>query len=77
MKTVRLSSETKNNLLAGLLKRTTDDYGDYEKIVKDIVADVHLRGDEAVFEYTKKFDKADIYECPICIVESEIPSIIL
>ncbi len=72
MKTVRLSSETKNNLLAGLLKRTTDDYGDYEKIVKDIVADVHLRGDEAVFEYTKKFDKADINESNIRVTDAEI-----
>ncbi|MBQ8950009.1 MAG: histidinol dehydrogenase [Eubacterium sp.] len=72
MKTVRLSSETKNNLLAGLLKRTTDDYGDYEKIVKDIVNDVHLRGDEAVFEYTKKFDKADINEGNIRVTDAEI-----
>ena len=72
MKTVKLTSETKNNLLAGLLTRTTDDYGDYEKIVKDIVNDVHHRGDEAVFEYTKKFDKADINEANVRVTDAEI-----
>ena len=25
-----------------------------------------------IAKYVEKFDKADIYECPICIVESEI-----
>jgi histidinol dehydrogenase len=72
MKIVKLTSETKNNLLSGLLKRTTDDYGDYEKTVKAIVADVHERGDEAIFEYTKKFDKAEINADNIRVTDAEI-----
>ena len=72
MKKVKLTSETKNNLLSGLLKRTTDDYGDYEKTVKEIVADVHERGDEAVFEYTRKFDKAEINADNIRVTDAEI-----
>lgn len=72
MKIVKLTNETKNNLLSGLLKRTTDDYGDYEKIVKDIVADVHERGDAAIFEYTEKFDKAHINADNIRVTEAEI-----
>lgn len=72
MKIVKLTNETKNNLLSGLLKRTTDDYGDYEKTVKEIVADVHERGDKAVFEYTKKFDKADINADNIRVTDAEI-----
>ena len=33
---------------------------DVEGIVSGIIADVRSRGDEALFEYAKKFDKADI-----------------
>ena len=72
MKKVKLTNETKNNLLAGLLKRTTDDYGDYEKTVKEIVADVHERGDAAVFEYTARFDKAEINADNIRVTDAEI-----
>ncbi len=72
MKIVKLTNETKNNLLSGLLKRTTDDYGDYEKVVKDIVADVHERGDAAIFEYTEKFDKAHINADNIRVTDAEI-----
>ena len=72
MKIVKLTNETKNNLLSGLLKRTTDDYGDYENVVKDIVADVHERGDAAIFEYTEKFDKAHINADNIRVTDAEI-----
>ncbi len=72
MKIVKLTNETKNNLLSGLLKRTTDDYGDYEMVVKDIVADVHERGDAAIFEYTEKFDKAHINADNIRVTDAEI-----
>ena len=72
MKKVKLTNETKNNLLAGLLKRTTDDYGDYEKTVKEIVADVHERGDAAVFEYTARFDKAEINADNFRVTDAEI-----
>ena len=72
MKIVKLTNETKNNLLSGLLKRTTDDYGDYEKTVKEIVADVHKRGDAAIFEYTRKFDHADINADNIRVTDEEI-----
>ena len=60
MRIVKLTSETKNKLMTDLLKRTTDDYGEQEAIVKEIIKNVHDKRDEAVFEYTKKFDKADI-----------------
>ena len=41
-----------------------------EKIVFDIIADVRARGDEAVLEYTKKFDKADLET--LLVSEAEI-----
>lgn len=57
MKIVTLTEETKKNLLEDLLKRSTNDYGEYEKIVADIIEQVRTRKEEAIFEYSLKFDK--------------------
>lgn len=57
MRIVRLTDETKRNLLEDLLKRSTNDYGDYEKVVADIIENVKTRKEDAVFEYSLKFDK--------------------
>lgn len=57
MRIVSLTEETKKNLLEDLLKRSTNDYGEYEKIVADIIEQVRTRKEEAIFEYSLKFDK--------------------
>lgn len=57
MRIVRLTDDTRQNLLENLLKRSTNDYGDYEKVVADIIEDVRIRKEEAIFEYSLKFDK--------------------
>lgn len=57
MRIVTLTEETKKNLLEDLLKRSTNDYGEYEKIVADIIEQVRSRKEEAIFEYSLKFDK--------------------
>ena len=72
MRIVKLSSETKNKLMTDLLKRTTDDYGEYEVIVKDIIKNVHDNGDKALFEYTEKFDKAKLTAETIKVTPAEI-----
>ena len=72
MRITKLTDNTKNRLLKDLMKRTTDDYTEYEVVVKEILANVHERGDEALFEYTKKFDKADINAETILVTEDEI-----
>lgn len=59
MKIVTLTEETKKNLLEDLLKRSTNDYGEYEKIVADIIEQVRTRKEEAIFEYSLKFDKCN------------------
>ncbi len=56
MKIVALTEDTKKNLLEDLLKRSTNDYGEYEKIVADIIEQVRTRKEEAIFEYSLKFD---------------------
>ena len=72
MRIVKLTNETKNKLMTDLLKRTTDDYGEQEIIVKEIIKNVHDNGDAALFEYTKKFDKADINASNIKVTDAEI-----
>ncbi len=72
MRIQRLDKNTKQNLLRDLLKRSPDQYGQYERDVREILKEVKLRGDAAVFEYTKKFDGADITADNIRVTEEEI-----
>ena len=60
MRIVTLTSETKQNLLENLLKRSTNDYGEYEKVVAEIIEQVKSRKEEAIFEYSLKFDKCEL-----------------
>ncbi|MCM1173942.1 MAG: histidinol dehydrogenase [Blautia sp.] len=72
MRTIKLTEQTKKDLLNSLLKRSPNNYGQYESAVAEIVADVRERGDEAVFAYTKKFDKWEIQADNIRVTEEEI-----
>ena len=72
MKTVRLTADTQKDLLDSLLKRSPNNYSEYEDVVADIVNNVRQNGDQAVFEYTKKFDKWDIDADSIRVTEAEI-----
>lgn len=72
MNTVRLTKETTDNILESLLKRSSNNYGSYEHTVKEILEDVKLRKDEAIFSYTKKFDHADINTANVKVTQEEI-----
>lgn len=72
MNIIKLTAETQNNLLDNLLKRSPNNYGQYESVVADIIANIRERKDQAVFEYTKKFDKWDITADNIKVTEKEI-----
>ena len=56
MRILDLTSETQNNILENLLKRSSNSYGEFEQRVNDIITAVRERRDEAIFEYTKRFD---------------------
>ena len=62
MRTLKLTEETRNNLLEELLKRSPNQYGQYEAVVNEIIQAVREKRDEAVMEYTarraKKSSKA-------------------
>ena len=72
MRIIHLTKETKNNLLQDLLKRSPNNYGQYESIVADIIEQVKTRKDDAVKEYTKKFDKWDTDSLSLQVTREEI-----
>ncbi|MBE5875304.1 MAG: histidinol dehydrogenase [Lachnospiraceae bacterium] len=72
MRIVSLTNETKKNLLEDLLKRSTNDYGEYEKIVADIIENVKTRKEEAIFEYSLKFDKCEMTKETFMVTPEEI-----
>ena len=72
MRIIELTEETKDNLLEKLLKRSPNSYGQFEQTVNDIITQVRERGDEALFEYTKKFDKCEINQQTIKVTDREI-----
>ena len=72
MRIQKLSQDTKKNLLEALLKRSPNNYGKYEQGVHEILEQVKARKDEAVFAYTKMFDKADIHAGNIRVTKEEI-----
>ena len=72
MRTVQLNEQNKASLLQNLLKRSPNNYGQYEETVAKIIADVRERGDKAVFDYTRQFDKWDIGEDSVRVTQREI-----
>ena len=72
MRTVRLTKESTKDILENLLKRSPNNYGKFEAAVADILANVKEKGDEALFSYTKEFDKVEITQENIRVTEAEI-----
>lgn len=74
MRIVKLTNDTKQNLLENLLKRSTNDYSEYEKVVTDIVTAVKERREEAIFEYSLKFDHCVMTKENFRVTKEEIAS---
>jgi histidinol dehydrogenase len=72
MKIIKLDSISKNNILENLLKRSPNQYEEYTTKVNEIIEDVKVRKNEAIFDYTKRFDKADINADNIRVTDAEI-----
>ncbi len=72
MRIIELNQETKDSLLENLLKRSPSNYGQYEQTVNEIIADVRARKDQALFEYTSRFDKCELTKETIKVTEEEI-----
>lgn len=72
MRTVRLTRESKQSLLEDLLKRSPNNYGQYEQIVAEVIQNVRTGGDEALFSYTAQFDHCAITADNIKVTREEI-----
>ena len=72
MRILELNENTRKDILSNLLKRSPNSYGEYEGRVNAIIDDIKGRRDEAVFEYTKKFDGYDLNADNIIVTEDEI-----
>lgn len=72
MRIVKLTEDSRKNILEDLLKRSPNNYDSYAGSVNEILANVKENKDKAIFEYTKKFDGADINESNILVTKEEI-----
>ena len=72
MRTVTLTKESTRDILETLLKRSPNNYGKFEDAVTDILANVKEKGDEALFGYTREFDKVEISKETIRVTDEEV-----
>ena len=72
MRTVKLTKESTKDILENLLKRSPNHYGKFEETVAGILNRVRNEGDQALFSYTKEFDKVEITKETILVTEAEI-----
>lgn len=72
MRIIELTEEARTNILENLLKRSPNSYGEFEGRVNEIIENVRANRDAAIFDYTKRFDGADINAESILVTEDEI-----
>ena len=72
MRILKLTEDTRRNLLEDLLKRSPNSYKQYEDSVNDIIENVRGQGDHAVFSYTKQFDGAELDSHSVLVTREEI-----
>ncbi len=72
IKIIDIRNGEKNNLFENLVKRSQVDTGDVQKRVEDIISNIRKNGDEAIFEYTKLFDRVELDGASIKVTRAEI-----
>lgn len=72
MRIQHLDSSTKKNLLEDLLQRSPSSYGQYEQAVAEILNNVKIEKDKALFAYTEQFDHAHIDASNVRVTMEEI-----
>lgn len=72
MRILELNEDTKKDILTNLLKRSPNSYGEYEGRVADIIEAVKTKKDEAIFDYTRRFDGYELNGDNILVTEEEI-----
>ena len=72
MRIIKLDENSKQNILDNLLKRSPNNYDEYIGTVNEILENVRTNKDEVVFEYTTKFDGADIDASNVLVSTEEL-----
>jgi len=72
MRIIKLTKEIKDNILKNLLRRSPNQYREYEGRVAEILEQVRVRGDEAIEEYTRLFDGVDMSREHMRVTEDEV-----
>lgn len=72
MRIVELNKQTQDNLLNDLLKRSPNNYTEYEDTVNEIIDRVKKEGDAALFDYTERFDHFTLTPERIRVTREEI-----
>lgn len=72
MRIIELTKEVRQDILNDLLKRSPNNYSQYESVVNDIIENVKAKGDSAVFDYTLQFDKYALTPENIRVTRQEI-----
>ncbi len=72
MRILKLDKNTKADILKNLLKRSPSQYDKFEQTVKDIVRNVREKRNQAVIDYTVKFDKWDANKDNLFVTKEEI-----
>ena len=72
MRIVRLTEDTKKEALEALIGRSPSGYEEQEKAVREIIEEIRTRGDQALFEYEKKFDRCELTADTIRVTREEI-----
>ena len=72
MRIQKLDENSKKNLLEDLLKRSPNQYTEYEDRVSAILNTVKEQKDAAIFQYTKQFDGVEICADTIRVTDEEI-----
>ena len=72
MDIVKYAQKESNELIERILSRSKFEYGDAPAKVEKIVNDIKDNGDEALFRYTKDFDKVELTKDTIQVSQAEI-----
>ena len=72
MKIQKLGKENMRSLLTLLDARKPSGFAKEEEIVNGVLADIRARGDEALFDYTEKFDHIRLTKDTLYVSEEEI-----
>jgi len=72
MRIIPLNEDTKKDIQTNLLKRNPGQYTEYEATVNEILSNVRTKGDEAVWDYTEKFDHFRLNKDTVRVTQEEI-----